>query len=64
MADKARMERDPEKRIAMYHEIQSYMMQNGPMVYIFQTIRPIAMRKEVKNFTIRPFDVIYGSATK
>ena len=64
MADKARMERDPDKRIAMYHEIQVYMMQNGPMAYIFQTIRPIAMRKEVKNFTIRPFDVIYGSATK
>jgi len=64
MADKARMERDPDRRIAMYHEIQQFMMANGPMAYICQTIRPIAVRQEVKNFIIRPFDVIYGSATK
>jgi peptide/nickel transport system substrate-binding protein len=64
MADKARMERDPDKRIAMYREIQLYMLENGPMAYIYQTVRPIAYRKEVKDFIIRPFDVIYGSATK
>ena len=58
------MERDPAKRIAMYREIQQFMMENGPMAYICQTIRPIAYRKEVKDFIIRPFDVIYGSATK
>jgi peptide/nickel transport system substrate-binding protein len=64
MADKARMERDPETRIAMYREMQLFMMDYGPMAYICQTIRPIAYRKEVKDFIIRPFDVIYGSATK
>jgi peptide/nickel transport system substrate-binding protein len=40
------------------------MLENGPMAYICQTVRPIAYRKEVKDFIIRPFDVIYGSATK
>jgi peptide/nickel transport system substrate-binding protein len=64
MADKARMERDPDKRIAMYHEIQQFMLENGPMAYICQGVRSIALRKEVKDFLIRPFDVIYGSATK
>jgi peptide/nickel transport system substrate-binding protein len=63
-ADKARMERDPAKRISMYHEIQKYMMENGPMAYIAQTIRPIAMRSEVKDFAITPFAVDYATATK
>jgi peptide/nickel transport system substrate-binding protein len=64
MADKARMERDVAKRIAMYHEIQKYMMQNGPMAYVFQTVRSIAYRKAVKGFVISPFNVDYGSASK
>ncbi len=63
-AEAARMERDPAKRIAMYHDIQDYMLHNGPMAYIFQTIRPIAMRTSVKDFVISPFQVDYGSATK
>jgi peptide/nickel transport system substrate-binding protein len=63
-ADKARMERDEGKRIAMYHEIQKYMLANGPMAYIYQTVRPIAYRSEVKDFVITPFLVDYGSARK
>ena len=64
MAEEARMERDPAKRIVMYHEIQRFMMKNGPMAYMYQTVRPIAMRKEVKGFAITPFNVVYGSASK
>lgn len=63
-ADKARMERDLAKRAEMYHEIQKYMLDNGPMAYICQTIRPIAYRKEVKDFVINAEDVDYWTATK
>ena len=63
-AEQAKMERDPAKRIALYHEIQEYMMHNGPMVYVYQTIRPIAYRSNVKDFLINPFTVDYGSAVK
>ena len=63
-AEAARMERDPAKRTAMYHEIQEYMLHNGPMAYINQTVRPIAIRGAVKGFEISPFGVNYGSATK
>jgi peptide/nickel transport system substrate-binding protein len=63
-AEAARMERDPAKRIAMYHEIQKYMMKNGPMAYIYQTVRPIALRKEIKGFAITPFNVAYRTAGK
>jgi peptide/nickel transport system substrate-binding protein len=48
----------------MYHEIQKYMMQNGPMAYVYQTVRSIAYRKAVKGFVISPFNVDYGSASK
>ncbi len=64
MAETARMERDPAKRIAMYHEIQRYMMKNGPMAYMYQTVRPIALRKDVKGFAITPFNVVYATAGK
>ena len=64
MADAARMERDPAKRIAAYHEIQRYMMKNGPMAYMFQTIRPIALRKDIKDFAMTPFNVVYATAGK
>ena len=63
-ADRARMEPDPARRIALYREIQEHMLLNGPMAYINQTIRPIAYRKEVKDFVIGPFHVDYGSARK
>ena len=64
MADAARMERDPAKRIAMYHEIQKYMLENGPMAYIAQTVRSIAVRKEIKGFAMTPFNVRYATAGK
>jgi peptide/nickel transport system substrate-binding protein len=40
------------------------MMHNGPMAYIYQAIRPIAVRNSVKDFVISPFFVDYGSASK
>ena len=64
MADQAMMERDPAKRVALYHTIQTYMLENGPMAYISQTVRTIAVRKEVKGFVITPFKVAYGTASK
>jgi len=62
--DEAMMEKDPAKRIAIYKEIQEHMLANGPMAYMFQTVRPIAIRKDVKNFQIGPFKVDYASASK
>jgi peptide/nickel transport system substrate-binding protein len=64
MAEAAKMERDSAKRIAMYHQIQKHMLEFGPMTYMFQTVRPIAIRKEVKGFKISPFKVAYETASK
>ena len=64
MADQAMMERDPAKRIALYHAIQTYMLENGPMAYFAQALRTIAVRKEVNGFVITPSEVAYGTASK
>jgi peptide/nickel transport system substrate-binding protein len=63
-AEAARLEQDPKKRADMYRDVQQYMMHNGPMAYIFQAIRPIAVRTSVKDFVMSPFFVNYGSASK
>jgi peptide/nickel transport system substrate-binding protein len=63
-AEAARLEQDPVKRAAIYKDIQTYMMHNGPMAYIYQVIRPIAYRTSVKGFEIGPFRVNYESASK
>jgi peptide/nickel transport system substrate-binding protein len=63
-AEAARLEQNPEKRAEMYRDIQQYMMHNGPMAYVYQAIRPIAVRTSVKDFVISPFFVNYGSASK
>ncbi len=63
-AEAARLEQDPVKRTAIYKDIQTYMMHNGPMAYIYQAIRPIAVRTSVKGFEIGPFSVNYASASK
>jgi len=34
------------------------------MAYIYQSIRPIAVRSSVKGFVIAPFFVDYASASK
>ena len=60
----ARMEPDPAKRAAMYAAIQEFMMHNGPAAFLYQTVRPIAVRTSVKGFVISPFFVNYGSASK
>jgi len=64
MAETAKMEPDPQKRIAIYRTIQEKMMQDGPMVYLFQVVRSVAVRNEVKGFKMSPFHVSYGSAYK
>lgn len=63
-AEAARMEQDATKRAADYRAIQDFMMHNGPMAYIYQTVRPIAIRTAIKDFQITPFIVNYGTAAK
>ncbi len=64
LGQKAMMERDPEKRRALYREIQLKNMQEGPMAYMFQVVRSTAVRTEVKGFEMSAFKVGYETASK
>jgi peptide/nickel transport system substrate-binding protein len=62
--DKALFEKDSAKRIAMYHDIQKRLMDAGPMAYMFQPYRPIALSKAVKEFKVNAFRVGYETIVK
>lgn len=60
---KAMMERDLDRKRALYREIQLKNMQEGPMAYMFQVVRPMAIRSEVQGFEMSAFKVGYETAS-
>jgi peptide/nickel transport system substrate-binding protein len=60
------LEQDPEKRAAMYEDMQREVMETGPYVIMFQEIEVAAMRDNVSGFIIGPsFDANqFGLARK
>ena len=48
------LERDTEKRAAMYDELQRAVMDNSPFIILFQQIEPAAVRKNVEGFIVGP----------
>ena len=58
--DKAILERDGEKRAAMYVDLQKKVLENGPFVIMFQETEIAAMRDNVNNLVLGPsFDNNY-----
>jgi len=60
------LERDPQKRIGMYLDLQKKVQTDGPIVVMFQQTEVAALRAEVKNFILGPsFDTpVYWQITK
>ena len=60
------LERDTEKRAAMYDELQRAVMDNSPFIILLQQIEPAAVRKNVEGFIVGPsFDTnLYTKARK
>jgi peptide/nickel transport system substrate-binding protein len=48
------MERDSEKRVAMYKDLQRAVLDEGPFIIMFQQIEVAALRKHVDGFVIGP----------
>jgi peptide/nickel transport system substrate-binding protein len=58
--DAAVRERDAEKRLAMYVELQKKLQEDGPFVVMFQNLNQTARRSIVKGFVSGPtFDTVY-----
>jgi peptide/nickel transport system substrate-binding protein len=64
MSQKALLERDPAKRVAMYAEIQRRHMVESPFVIMFQTNRNLALHKQVKEIKTNNDNVWYATAVK
>jgi peptide/nickel transport system substrate-binding protein len=59
-AKAALLERDNDKRAAMYQDIQKKYLANSPFVFIFQQTEVAGYRKGVSNFKLGPsFDTNY-----
>nr|WP_238858328.1 ABC transporter substrate-binding protein [Faunimonas pinastri] len=60
------LERDTQKRIALYQDMQRKLLADGPFVIIYQQIEVASLRKDVGNFRLGPsFDTNYAyKATK
>ncbi|MGF1476697.1 MAG: ABC transporter substrate-binding protein [Geminicoccaceae bacterium] len=66
LAAQARSEGDPEKREALYQELQEKHQANSPFVVMFQQNEQVAMRASVEGFVSGPtFDLVfYRNVTK
>jgi peptide/nickel transport system substrate-binding protein len=62
--DAALLEPDPEKRNAIYRDLQLQIMQQGPMAIMFQMYNPGAIRKSLKDWSWNGFRTYYASVSK
>lgn len=54
LVEKAAVEFDPEKRLALYKELTEYVLHKGPYVILYQVVVQIALRTWVENFVPDP----------
>ena len=52
--EKSQQEMNKDKRAGMYKEIQDIYMQAAPIVFLYQSAYPVALRKNVKGFVQIP----------
>jgi peptide/nickel transport system substrate-binding protein len=60
----ALLEPDPEKRNALYRDLQLQMMQEGPFAFMFQTYNVAGIRKTLKNWRWNGFRTYYETVAK
>ncbi|EJF78739.1 hypothetical protein MCQ_01118 [Candidatus Bartonella washoeensis Sb944nv] len=57
-------EQDQNKRITQYRALQHYVLEHGPMVYLFQTYYTVGIGPAVKNWVWNSFRLYYNDAEK
>lgn len=62
--EEALFEKDPEKQLEMYRQLQLDHMQHGPFAYMFQNTNKAMLRGNVTDWTWNAFRVYYGMAGK
>ncbi|MBZ6078704.1 ABC transporter substrate-binding protein [Microvirga puerhi] len=62
--DEALFEKDPAKRVQLYHALQRDMMEKGPQAFMFQMYNVAGVRKSLKAWTWNGFRTYYDLASK
>jgi peptide/nickel transport system substrate-binding protein len=62
--DEALFEKDPAKRVNLYHELQREMLEKGPHAFMFQMYNVAGVRKSLKGWTWNGFRTYYDLASK
>ncbi|MBX4335132.1 ABC transporter substrate-binding protein [Bartonella raoultii] len=60
----ALFEQNQNKRLMIYRDLQHYIFEHGPMVYLFQTYYTIGMGPAVKKWVWNSFRLYYSDAEK
>ncbi|MBC9176828.1 ABC transporter substrate-binding protein, partial [Pseudoroseomonas ludipueritiae] len=64
LAEAALLERNEDKRVEMYHQLQKDMMQSGPSAIMFQSVMLAGLRGNVRNWTWHGFQAYYDLVSK
>ncbi|WP_455478113.1 ABC transporter substrate-binding protein [Bartonella sp. B10] len=57
-------EKDQNKRLKQYRDLQLYMLEHGPMVYLFQTYYTIGIGSKVKKWVWNSYRIYYDKIQK
>jgi peptide/nickel transport system substrate-binding protein len=59
LLDQAVKESDPQKRLALYSQIQQAVLEDAPWIFVNSVLQVRAIRKEVKGFTLNPTQMFF-----
>lgn len=62
--DAAQVEKDPARRIALYHELQRRHMREAPLIYLFQRLGNTVTHKNLKDIKDNGVQLFYATAVK
>jgi ABC-type transport system substrate-binding protein len=59
LLDQAARQSDPEKRLALYSDIQKKILDDAPWIFVNSVLQVRAIRKEVKGYTLNPTQMFF-----
>ncbi|MBV8769216.1 MAG: ABC transporter substrate-binding protein [Hyphomicrobiales bacterium] len=59
LLDQAARESDPQKRLALYSDIQKKIVDDAPWIFVNSVLQVRAIRKEVKGFALNPTQMFF-----
>jgi ABC-type transport system substrate-binding protein len=59
LLDQAVKESNPQKRLALYSQIQQAVLEDAPWIFVNSVLQVRAIRKEVKGFTLNPTQMFF-----